>query len=388
MTVATDTASIIDEVVAASKAEPRCYQKRVITKGYNYFIKRGGGSVMYNSPTGSGKTCMGLFTAKMLQNLTGLGVGWCAMRSTLLNQAHEDNYDLGINVEGLTTISMFDSNPPTKDKDGRPIEILVVDECQHDAAASMVHLHANIKPRYVLGLSATPYRADKVRLCFEKVIQDAGIRQLMELGYLSKYHKFAIPQWKPECVADHYLMEPERWGQSAMYWLTEEDAVACHERLLAGGAKAGLLLGRMHKRERDDVMEKLEAGEINVVNNLILLTEGWDYPALKTAWVRDGSKGPTIQMSGRAFRKHPNHAFKQVVQSVNSRWPIERTAHPAAVFTWDEDRWLGLQATDRVEQVAVSALRAISKVQVVIPKLIMEKRRRGFRRGQPTQDMT
>ena len=64
--------------------------------------------------------------------------------------------------------------------------LLVVDEAQHDAASSMAFLHQRIRPKYILGLSATPFRTDKVKLCFDTSIRDAGIHQLIQDGYLAK----------------------------------------------------------------------------------------------------------------------------------------------------------------------------------------------------------
>ena len=88
--------------------------------------------------------------------------------------------------------------------------LLVVDECQHDGAASMQDIHNQLDPDWILGLSATPYRTDGVKLCFEKVVKDAGIHALIQDGYLSRYDHYTIPDWSPEAVADAYIREPER----------------------------------------------------------------------------------------------------------------------------------------------------------------------------------
>ncbi len=36
-------------------------------------------------------------------------------------------------------------------------------------------MHAKMKPKYVLGLSATPFRSDRAKLCFQEVVRDIGI---------------------------------------------------------------------------------------------------------------------------------------------------------------------------------------------------------------------
>ena len=48
-----------------------------------------------------------------------------------------------------------------------------------------------IKPKVVIGLSATPFRTDRMRLPFSKIIKDAGIRALIDGGWLAQFH--AVP---------------------------------------------------------------------------------------------------------------------------------------------------------------------------------------------------
>ena len=147
-------------------------------------------SVLVESPTGSGKTIMGLEVARQMQRRYGFSIGWVAMRRNLLSQAEEENRRRGFGVD-LKFISMFDKNPPQ-------VDMLVVDEAQHDAAMSMANLHCTIHPKKILGLTATPFRTDRIKLCFDKVIKDAGIHQLIQDGYLSRYHHYTIPAYTPE----------------------------------------------------------------------------------------------------------------------------------------------------------------------------------------------
>ena len=104
------------------KVEPRPYQSRIVAKTADMFLgdyRNGAGqvelparSVMIESPTGSGKSVMGLLVAKLLQQKAGARVGWVAMRRNLLEQVERENHRQGINVD-LRTISMFEKNPPT-----------------------------------------------------------------------------------------------------------------------------------------------------------------------------------------------------------------------------------------------------------------------------------
>jgi len=337
--------SVID-AINSSSIEPRDYQKRVVTKVIDSFNSNHK-SVMLNSPTGSGKTIMGLLAGKAMQQTHDMGIAWVTMRRNLLLQAEEENTSK-IGIRGIRFVSMFDKNPPTVDNDGRKIGMLIVDEAAHDSTSSMIMIHGAIKPKHVLGLSATPYRTDNVKLCFSKVIRDIGIHQLIKQGYLSPYHLNTIGEWSVEKVVDTYLREPEKWGQSVMFWLREADAIACRDLLRANGVTAETVTAKTDRYAQIDAFKR---GDVKVLTNMVILTEGFNYPGLQTVFVRDSSKGPTIQMAGRVFRKDPSIEFKQIVQSENTKWPMDRTATPAAAFVLKNGRWLSLTPSDKLKDV-------------------------------------
>jgi superfamily II DNA or RNA helicase len=145
----------VHELVRETKFQPRPYQERIVRKALDLFGTQGVRSVLIDSPTGSGKTLMGMMIGRALHERLGVQVGWVAMRRHLLAQAAREDAAQGIDVP-CTWISMFDRNPPTG------LDLLVVDEAQHDAAGSMAHLHNVIQPRFILGLSATPFRTDRM----------------------------------------------------------------------------------------------------------------------------------------------------------------------------------------------------------------------------------
>jgi len=367
---------MLQEILATTAAEARPYQERVITKGVEAFLETGVKSCMYESPTGSGKTIMGQLTARWLQQQLGIGVGWVAMRRNLLHQAERANQDMRIGLEDPQFISMFDKHPPLQDSLGRKVDLLVVDEAQHDAASSMAHLHNIIKPRYVLGLTATPFRTDSIKLCFDKVIKDAGIHALIGQGYLSQYHQYTIPEWTVDAVVEHYLRDPAKWGKSVMFWHKREQADECLQKLQQAGIRTELVVAdndpKLERRERQ--IAAFDRGEIDVLVNMFILTEGFDAPSLKTVWVRDSSKGPTMQMAGRVFRKYPNIEFKQVVQSKNTHWPIHRTATPAEAHVWMDGRWASYKQSEAIEKVSTRAVVSMVGIQTEMPKYILNKK--------------
>jgi superfamily II DNA or RNA helicase len=351
-------------------------------------------SVMIESPTGSGKTVMAFITAAILKSqYPDLVVGWVAMRRDLLRQAAAANKTLGINIPDIQFCSMFDKNPEVlvqARQDGRKI-LMVVDEAQHDAANSMAHLHNIIEPDLILGMTATPFRTDRVKLCFDKIVKDAGIHQLIQEGYLAKFHHFSIPKWDVETVANHYCMSPKRWGRSIFYFLTKDDCRDLRDTLCRRGH-----FERWQKavRDHDDIgmrtmdpvvdgqsdRERQLAAFLNDENdkliNCMVLTEGFDDPSLQTVWVRDSGKGTTMQMAGRVFRQFPSLANKQVVQSKMTRWPMIRTAMPEQQYLWQSDEWRSLTVNPHLQEINNRARLAIAQTEVNMPKFVTDNAKR------------
>jgi superfamily II DNA or RNA helicase len=374
----------LERVVAGSSLEPRPYQFRICGKSVNLFLGRyqnqrgetesAAKSVLIESPTGSGKTSMGLLTARTLQEELGndLVVCWTAMRRNLLKQAKDENESKGIDVRNFFPTSMFINDPAEvlKARQGRKL-LMVPDEAQHDAASSMTHLHNVLQPDFILGLSATPYRVDRVKLCFDKVIKDAGIHALIQDGYLSHYDHFTIPAWTPAAVFEHYARSPERWGKSAFYFNKLVHCWELHRLFQKHGFVSHVVTG---DTDWETQLNEFREGVVPIVINCMKLTEGWDEPSLQTTWVRDSGKGPTIQMAGRVFRKFAAVPKKQVVQSKQTRWPMIRTAMPDSQYVWQDGQWLSLTVNPKINAINLAARYAIATTPVELPNFVTARR--------------
>ena len=290
----------LDDVIAGADVQPRPYQERIVRKAVDLFIKQGLRSILIDSPTGSGKTVMALLIARVMQEQLNLRIGWVAMRRYLLAQAQAENERLKINAN-MTYLSMFDRDPPTG------LDLLVVDEAQHDAAQSMAVLHQRIRPKFILGLSATPFRADRVKLCFDTVIKDAGIQTLIQDGYLSPYHHFTLPRYDPETVVAFYLRDRSRWGRSLFYFHTLDQCSAAEQALRKAGVSAEVVSG---ESDRDAQLAAFKAGRVEVLCNCLMLSEGFNCPELKTVFCRPSCKSVTVQMAGRVLRQHREPAVQ------------------------------------------------------------------------------
>lgn len=212
---------------------------------------------------------------------------------------------------------MFEKNPP------RDIDLLIVDEAQHDAASSMARLHNIIQPKMILGLTATPFRTDRVKLCFDRVVKDAGIHQLIQDNYLSRFDHYTIPSWNVDSLAQTFLQSPQKWGRSIFFLQRLKECFELHQKLQSGGIPCDVVTG---SSDRDQQLKDFRAGRLQVLINCMVLTEGFNDPSLQTVWVRPSGRGPTIQMAGRVLRKYESLSVKNIVQPQQTRHPFVRTA--------------------------------------------------------------
>ena len=311
--------------------EYREYQQRSIDLALKFF-HAGRASVLLEAPVGSGKTVMGLkiVEALMREAPQTLRCAWVAPRHYLLDQLMKSNaaFDLPI-----TTVSMF-----MKPEKAEPFDIVVIDEAHHEATASFINLFTQMKPKYLLGLSATPLRTDKIKLAFSATVNECNIHQLITEGYLSKFDSYIIENFTPETVAKHYLAREKEWGKTLVFMPTLK-ACAQFQKLIhqAGGSCLFIRSGD------DSAREKFEQGAAPLAVNCQLLTEGFDMPELQTVFVRSSSRLPMIQMAGRVLRKHPQKRIANIVQPKNTGFLAKKMAEPEQIYYWRKDRFIALK---------------------------------------------
>jgi superfamily II DNA or RNA helicase len=355
--------------------EDRDYQNRIIAKTMEA-IEEGHRNIMIELATGAGKTIIAFKIAAECYNRYGWKFGWTCMRRALLHQAamvNRDMFGYGFGHFFSTFSTHLDELPA--------FDLLIEDEAQHSASDTSTTLYNRLQPRVHLALTATPYRTDRVKLCFSKVIKDAGIRQLVDSGHLSPYHSYIVPDiWKPENVANLYLREPERWGKSLIFFLTLKQCYECEAYLKAAGIRCAVVEGGSPKVQ-ESLIEQFYENKLDVLINVFVLTEGFDAPDLRTVFVRPGSKGPTVQMAGRAFRKHPDKKFAQVVQNQDTNVPFSRIASPEIKFDWDEARqtWKSIkEQRNKLLHVQMKARQAIIHSNCDMPEYIKKRTHNGF----------
>jgi len=219
--------------------------------------------------------------------------------------------------------------------DVKQYDYLVLDEFHHAAAKSYRKLIAKIKPDFLLGLTATPFRGDKqdvIELCKGNVIVDFELRTGIDNGILVPYHYYGFFDDVDYSQFKHFasgytlndlnkaLIIPERDEAIIKKWqLMARDlptlAFCCshqHAKRMAASFKAAgipaeVYLGTTSIEKRAKLVEKLQYGDIKILCAVDVLNEGIDIPFLECLLFLRPTESKRIffQQLGRGLRKNP-----------------------------------------------------------------------------------
>lgn len=316
-------------------------------------------------PTGSGKTVV---FATLIQNLYRINPNKrfliLAHRQELISQARDKLLSVwpcapySIMAAGLKE---FDATAPiviaSRDTLAskkrlhacEPFDLIVVDEAHHIAPDKnsryrkiLSHLE-EIGDPYVMGVTATPYRMGQGLIYgmddeyyFGGVAHQVTIPELIEQDYLCRLSAFAVAdsaiidassarlkfkggdyrESDLEVIAmeDHTIVQIiDDWidkafskgrTSSVFFCVTVAHAYKMRMYLNKSGIKAAAITAETPTKERVQILEDFESGEINALCNVAVLTEGWDAPRTDCIAILRPTKslGLYVQICGRGMR--------------------------------------------------------------------------------------
>lgn len=242
---------------------------------------------------------------------------WVAHRNELLGQASQAlrNWWLTPEVNVLVrSIQELRGKPPIPD-----VTMLVWDEAHHAVSDDWSRLRTEQYPRAKLvGATATPQRGDGkgLGLHFKRIVNPIGVREAIEAGYLVRPTVLRpdralgpgeLAQRPEQAWVDHAQRPDRRQMKTIVFYPTVDLAVqgACAFR--EAGAVTAAVWGDMPAEQRRKTLELFARGEIQVLANCNLLTEGFDVPDTECVILARGfgSASGYLQAVGRAMRVAP-----------------------------------------------------------------------------------
>ena len=355
------------------EVQNRDYQQRILQKTITHY-ENNIPSVGIVSPTGSGKTIMGMQFLKYVEdNYPDLTFNWVAMRRQLLRQAANTNRNM-FGMKNINFVSMFEKNPPKAD-------IIVIDELQHSCTESFNNV-SSWDLRFMLGLSATPFRTDKLKLPFNKMVQDAGIHRLIQEKWLCQYWHYCMEEYNPRSVARTYMDNIDEWGKTVVFFSTINECMEFQDLLAQKHIRCEVVSGSTTNAYREDQLDAFDNDEYNIVANVAILNEGFDCPALKTVFVRDSSRLPAIQMAGRGFRIHEGKDHCNIIQSKMSKWQFTKHAKPQRAFVEKDKKFYALGSNSHINNACKDMIKRLTQIEVAMPAFIAKNKSKRIMAGE------
>jgi superfamily II DNA or RNA helicase len=321
------------------------------------------GNTLAVAPTGSGKTYMLSAVAGNILAEPDAKACILAHRTELTGQ----NRDKFLRVNPSMSTSVFDANEKSwhgqatfamvqtlsrqSHLEQMPtLDLLVIDEAHHATSPSyraVIECAQQKNPKLLLaGLTATPNRGDGtgLREVFSNVADQITLGEMIAAGHLVPPRTFVIDVGVQEALknvrrtAMDFDMDEvasilnkqlitdaviSQWKEKAagrktiVFCSTVSHADSVCQAFNAAGVSALLIHGELSDIERKARLAEYESGHAQVVVNVAVLTEGYDYtPTSCIVLLRPSSyKSTFIQMVGRGLRTVDPEAFPGVIKS-------------------------------------------------------------------------
>jgi len=325
----------------------RPYQEVAVSDACNALDKHG--NTLIVAPTGAGKTIM-LSALVGKRHEKGRRILVIQHRDELVsqNKAKFEKVNPYITTsivngtvkhwDGEAVFSMVQTMSRDRNLRDRPMfDMVVVDEGHHAAAPTyMKVINAVLEDNdsaEIVGFTATPNRGDGkgLRSVFNNCAHQIELATLIREGFLVRPKSFVIDLGVGEQLDNvtkrgkEYDMEEvaaimdrqvindrivSEWTEKAsgrktvVFCSTVSHAEHVCDSFINSGVKANFVTGETDKDERAQMLHDLEFGDLQVIVNVAVLTEGFDAPPVSCVILTRpcSQKGTMVQMIGRGLR--------------------------------------------------------------------------------------
>lgn len=396
----------------------RPYQQDLISKIYTRWGS-GDKRVMGQCPTGSGKTvCFTAIVRDFVSSRPNKKILILAHRQELICQAAnkiisflglepgvikngcESNYDAQIQVGSIQSVVSQSRLEKLED-----IGLIIIDEAHHFNLKNSYGKILNQFPdAYVLGVTATPKRLDGKGFedYFDSLVCGISVQELIERGYLSPFRLYAANrQMKTEGIKTRHgdysvsqlaqqndaielagnLIDTYRTyangKKTIVFAINVEHSKAIAKAYNDAGIEAAHLDGTHTFEDRLDTLNRFREGEIEVLSNCQLFTEGFDLPNLEVVQIARPTQSLSLwlQMVGRVLRPSEGKELALILDHTNN-YQIHKLPNHPRVWTLDgkpkkaakqlQKDLPNLPTTEKVEKEIVETQHRLAEVVATI----------------------
>ncbi|MGL5938850.1 MAG: DEAD/DEAH box helicase [Waterburya sp.] len=325
----------------------RKYQQQVIADAYNH-IRQGKKRILIFAPTGAGKT---IIATKIVRDAISRHkkVLFVVHREILVNQTFTKFSAVGLkcgffkagwpeDINARIQIASVQTLPKRTEWKQLSFDLIIFDECHLVAFSSICsQMRTEIFPDAIyLGLTATPWRLSKRESLgdiFSALVCAPMPNELIKSGFLVKpsYYNlnFDIQLDDLDLVDGDYNLNqlsatcdrPELIEQIITSWydmaysrptiafaVSVSHAENIEKAFINHGVTAAAVTGNTPISQRNELYQKLEAGELMVLASCAALSEGFDVPKVSCIILARPTKSKALyfQQLGRGLRLASN----------------------------------------------------------------------------------
>ena len=350
--------------------------KETVFKKWNSYF-----DVMLQLPTGAGKTVLFTSIINDLNRVKGTKILILAHRKELIDQIseHLTKYNIihGIITSGRVRRLEFDvqvaSIQTITHRDNQDIidiispKFIIIDEAHHSLAKTYTTFWKKCQNTWKLGVTATPYRLNKKPLkgYFNQLVMSYEIEKFIELGYLSDYTLYidnpnsdiskAIDAIKERSSTGDYktsdllealnihehiqklilcYLQYAKDKKGIVYAISKEHAFNICQAYQKIGVAAEYVDSETSKTARQDIIDKFKKGELSIMVNVNIFSEGFDCPDIefiqlaRPTW----SLALYLQQVGRGMRISSN---KEQTVILDNAGLFARFGYPSSKREWE-----------------------------------------------------
>ncbi|MFJ7935266.1 DUF3427 domain-containing protein [Sporosarcina sp. NPDC096371] len=311
------------------------------------------------SATGTGKTYLSAFDVR---NFAPKRMLFIVHREQILNKAKEDfqkilggiSEDFGLYVGTskqvdkkylFASIQTLSKPENLSQFDPSDFDYILIDEVHKAGAASYLRVIDYFKPKFLMGMTATPERTDDFNIyeLFDyNIAYEIRLQEALDEDMLCPFHYFGVTDFEQDGLeiddatvlaqliteerVEHILEKVNYYGFSGesvkglMFCSRKEEAVKLSDELNARGLRTVALLGDHSPEERERQITRLETGFLDYILTVDIFNEGIDIPCINQVVMLRQTQSSIIfiQQLGRGLRKHDSKSYVTIIDFIGN----------------------------------------------------------------------
>lgn len=343
--------------------EPKPFQLEIL-EALSAERQRGHFRNLVVAPTGTGKTWVSAFDYKRLRDAGFERLLFVAHRDEILRQSQEvfrrvlDDPTFGERRIGAERPERWDHvfasiqslNRTVDELQPEQFDVVIVDEFHHAEAPTYRRLLERVRPKVLLGLTATPERADGRYILHwfdDRIASEMRLWEGLDQGLLCPFHylgigdgtdlrgvrfergKYVPSELEGVLTGDH--VRAQRILSAVREWVLDPDRMralgfcvgVAHAEFMAdqfnrAGLPAISIHGGTDAKTRSHSVESLRRGDLRAIFTVDVFNEGVDIPEVDTILLLRPTESATVflQQLGRGLRWSPGKSVLTVLDFI------------------------------------------------------------------------